>query len=147
MEDLVRRLVETHGEEGVCPTANSWREIFRLGKETPVHIINLLKFRSEVDGPEGPISGAAAYAKYTAGVGPAFARVGGQRVYFGRVGHMFALGPASDWDAAIVTRYPSADALAQRWLSPEFIDAHKSRADGVERSQVLVFGEPVQSQK
>ena len=140
-ESLIEKLVETHGEEGVCPTAHSWREIFRLGKDGPFHLINLLKFRSEVGAPNGPISGAAAYAKYSAGVGPAFARVGGQRIYFGRVGHAFGLGPVGDWDAVIVTRYPSADALAQMWLSPEFIEAHKNRADGVERSQVLVFGQ------
>src|SRR6266481_1227812 len=49
------------------------------------------------------------------------------------VGHMFGLGPVNDWDAAIVTRYPSAEALAEMWLSREFIAAHKNRADGVER--------------
>jgi uncharacterized protein (DUF1330 family) len=141
-DELVKRLVAIHGEEGLSPTARSWREIFRLGKDGPIHIINLLKFRQQVDTPDGPISGVAAYGKYTAGVGPAFARVGGQRIYFGQVGHAFALGPGTDWDAAIVTRYPSADALAQMWLSPEFISAHTNRADGVERSQVLVFGEP-----
>ncbi len=140
-EILIEKLVEIHGEEGVCPTAHSWREIFKLGQSGPIHIINLLKFRQQVDTPEGSISGAAAYGKYTAGVGTAFVRVGGQRIYFGRVGHIFALGDAGDWDAAIVTRYPSADALAQMWLSPEFVDAHKNRTDGVERSQVLVFGE------
>jgi len=140
-EILIERLVETHGEEGVCPTAHSWREIFALGRSGPIHIINLLKFKQRVDTAKGAISGAAAYGKYTAGVGIAFARVGGQRVYSGRVGHIFAMDEASDWDAAIVTRYPSAHALAQMWLSPEFIDAHKNRTDGVERSQVLVFGE------
>jgi uncharacterized protein (DUF1330 family) len=144
-EDLVRKLVETHGEEGVCPTADSWREIFNLGGDGPIHIINLLKFRQHVDTAEGSISGATAYGKYVAGVAPAFARMGGQRVYFDRVGHIFAFGAVSDWDAAIVTRYPSADALARMWLSPEFVDAHHNRADGVERSQVLVFGEPGQS--
>jgi uncharacterized protein (DUF1330 family) len=141
-EELVKKLVAIHGEEGVSPTAHSWREIFRLGKDGPIHIINLLKFRQQVDTLDGPISGVAAYGKYTEGVGPAFARVGGQRIYFGQVGHAFALGPVTDWDAAIVTRYPSADALAQMWLSPEFIAAHTNRVDGVERSQVLVFGEP-----
>jgi hypothetical protein len=25
-EILIEKLVETHGEEGVCPTAHSWRE-------------------------------------------------------------------------------------------------------------------------
>ena len=140
-EILIKKLVETHGEDGVCPTAHSWREIFKLGHSGPIHIINLLKFSQQVDTPEGSISGAAAYGKYTAGVGTAFVRVGGQRIYFGRVGHIFATGDADDWDAAIVTRYPSADALAQMWLSSEFVDAHKNRTNGVERSQVLVFGE------
>lgn len=140
-ENLIARIIATHGEEGVCPTAHSWREIFRVSEDRPIHIINLLKFKQRVETSEGSISGAAAYARYSVGVGPAFARVGGTRVYFGRVGHIFALGTVSDWDAAIVTRYPSADALARMWLSPEFIDAHRNRADGVERSQVLVFGE------
>jgi uncharacterized protein (DUF1330 family) len=140
-ENSVRKLVETHGEEGVCPTTHSWREIFRLGRKGPIHIINLLKFKQKVDTPDGPVSGVTAYGKYTASVGPAFARVAGQRLYFGHVGHIFALGDVGDWDAAIVTRYPSADALAQMWLSPEFIEAHGNRVDGVERSQVLVFGE------
>ena len=141
-EELIRRLVAIHGDEGISPAAQSWREIFRLGGHGPIHIINLLKFRQQVDTPAGPISGVAAYARYTAGVGSAFARVGGQRIYFGQVGHVFALGPVTDWDAAIVTRYPSAEALAQMWLSAEFISAHRNRVDGVERSQVLVFGEP-----
>ena len=139
---MVRRLVAIHGEEGVSPAAHSWQEIFRLGSNSPIHIINLLKFRQQVDTSNGPISGAAAYGRYTAGVGPAFARAGGQRIYYGRVGHVFGLGPVGAWDAAIVTRYPSAEALAQMWLSPEFISAHTNRMDGVERSEVLVFGEP-----
>ena len=141
IDSLVKQLVAIHGEDGICPIAESWREIFRLGGNSPIHIINLLKFKHRVESAGGPIAGAIAYAKYSAGVGGAFSRVGGKRLYFGRVGHMFGLGPVDDWDAAIVTRYPSAEALAEMWLSREFIAAHKNRADGVERSQVLVFGE------
>lgn len=54
---------------------------------------------------------------------------------------MFAFGSANDWDAAIVTLYPSAHALAAMWLDPEFVGAHQNRQDGVEGSQVLVFGQ------
>ena len=141
IDSLVKQLVATHGEGGVCPSAESWREIFKLGGDNPIHIINLLKFRHRVESPDGPIAGAVAYGKYSAGVAAAFSRVGGKRLYFGRVGHMFGLGPLNDWDATIVTRYPSALALAEMWLSEEFMAAHKNRSDGVERSQVLVFGE------
>jgi len=141
IDSLVKQLVATHGEDGVCPTAESWREIFKLGGDGPFHLINLLKLKHRVESSDGRIAGAVAYGKYSAGVAGAFARVGGKRLYFGRVGHMFGLGPLNDWDAAIVTRYPSALALAEMWLSAEFIAAHKDRSDGVERSQVLVFGE------
>lgn len=53
----------------------------------------------------------------------------------------FAFGAVSGWDAAVVTRYPSAEALAQMWLDPRFVAAHNNRVDGVERSQVFVFAE------
>src|SRR5262245_24148717 len=135
---LIELLVATHGEEGVCPTAGDWRAIFDVGDrgDGPVRLLNLLKFHAEVDTPDGPISGDTAYGKYSSGVSSAFARAGGQRIFFGRVGHMFSLGDVRDWDAAIVTQYPSARALAHFWLDPEFIAAHANRLDGVERSQV-----------
>jgi uncharacterized protein (DUF1330 family) len=136
---LVERLISVHGQEGVCPTASDWRAILALEGQGPFHLLNLLKFKQHVDTPNGAMLGAVAYAKYTSGVAKAFARVGGQRIFFGRVEHMFAFGTAASWDAAIVTRYPSARALADMWLDPEFVAAHENRIDGVERSQVLIF--------
>ena len=66
--------------------------------------------------------------------------MGGELVFFGRVSHMFAFAAGDAWDAVIVTRYPSAKALAEMWLDPEFIAAHANRVDGVMRSQALVIG-------
>src|SRR6266481_1227809 len=81
IDSLVKQLVATHGEDGVCPTAESWREIFRLGGNSPIHIINLLKFKHRVASADGPIAGAVAYAKYSAGVGRAHVRAwAGQRL-------------------------------------------------------------------
>lgn len=137
---MIDRLVVVHGEEGICPTAADWRAIFDLGAAGPVHILNLLKFRPQVETPTGPVSGTVAYGKYASGMAQAFIRVGGERIFFGHVGHMFAFGNVDLWDATIVTRYPSAAALAEMWLDPHFIAAHANRVDGVERSQVMVFG-------
>jgi uncharacterized protein (DUF1330 family) len=139
LNDLVEQLVATHGEEGVCPAASDWRAI--LAQEGAIHILNLLKFRPSVETDDGPISGAEAYGKYSSGVTEAFAGVGGQRIFRGHIEHMFSFGTVPGWDAAVVTRYPSADALAQMWLDPRFIAAHDNRVDGVEQSQVFVFGE------
>ena len=139
LNDLVGRLVTTHGEGGVCPTASDWHMI--LTHKGTLHLLNLLKFRPSVDTDDGPISGADAYDKYSSGVAQAFAEAGGRQIFRGRVQHMFAFGAVSGSDAAVVTRYPSAEALAQMWLDPRFVAAHNNRVDGVERSQVFVFAE------
>jgi hypothetical protein len=124
--------------------ADDWRAIFATGNG-PVRLLNLLKFRPEVASPDGPVSGAAAYARYAAGTAGAFARAGGERIFFGQIGHMFAFGEAPVRDAAILTRYPSPRALADMWLDTDFITAHENRIHGAERSQVLVFGRQPES--
>jgi hypothetical protein len=137
-DDLVRRLVAVHGEEGICPTAGDWRAI--LAVEGAIHVLNLLAFKDEVFTTTGPRTGADAYRRYTMTVAEPFGRVGGERVFFGAVGHVFAFGATDDWDTAILTRYPSAHALALMWLDPTFVAAHENRVDGVDRSQVMIFG-------
>jgi len=143
LDDLVHQLVALHGEGGVCPTAEDWRAILRGQADAPVTVLNLLKFTSVVQTPEGASSGASAYRRYSAMVSAAFARVGGKLIYFGKVGHGFAFAAPSPlvegWDAAILTRYPSPRALAAFWLDPEFVAAHAHRIDGVERSQAFVL--------
>jgi uncharacterized protein (DUF1330 family) len=139
-DDLIARLVSIHGEEGICPTEHDWRTIFAVGAGRPVELVNLLAFAPQVDTQEASISGAEAYSRYTSGISKAFARAGGELVFFGHVRHMFSFGGGDAWDAVIVTRYPSPAALAEMWLDPEFIAAHANRLDGVARSQALVFG-------
>jgi uncharacterized protein (DUF1330 family) len=128
---VIARLVSIHGEEGICPTADDWGAIFDVSDGGPVELVNLLRFEPE---------GAEAYSRYTSAIASPFARVGGELVFFGSVRHAFAFGGGDDWDAVIVTRYPSASALADMWLDPDFIAAHANRVDGVARSQALVFG-------
>jgi uncharacterized protein (DUF1330 family) len=142
VDGLVDRLVSIHGEGGACPTAADWRAIFTAGGDRPLSIVNLLRFTNEVDTPDGPGSGAAAYRRYSSATAGAFARAGGEVLFFGpAVAHAFGLGEIDQWDATVVTRYPSAEALARMWLDPEFISAHNHRVDGIARSQVLVFGD------
>jgi uncharacterized protein (DUF1330 family) len=140
LQALVRELVELHGEEGLCPTREDWAAILRCPADRPLNILNLLKFKPAVQTPEGSSTGVAAYADYSAGVGPAFARVGGKSLYFGTVHHIFGTVAGTDWHAAILTRYPSPRALASFWLDQEFIAAHAHRASGVDQSRVLVMG-------
>ena len=134
---MVQRLVATHGEEGICPSAADWQAILEL-PEQPFAILNLLKFRKhvEVDGRE--LAGAAAYRQYSAAVASAFQRHGGTRLFIGRVAHFFPQ-DLDDWDLAVLARYPNPIALAQMWLDGDFISAHRHRLTGVERSGVLLL--------
>jgi uncharacterized protein (DUF1330 family) len=139
LHDLVNRLVSLHGEMGLCPTKSDWEAILSCPAEKPVNILNLLKFKMEVQTPAGPTSGFAAYGNYSTGVGGAFTRVGGKTLYFGKVNHIFGTVAGTDWDAAILTRYPTPRALANFWLDEEFIAAHAHRESGVDKSRVLVM--------
>jgi hypothetical protein len=145
-EALVDRLVEVHGEGGICPTADDWRSILRFDPGGPIFILNLLKFKQTTSVSGETMSGSSAYDRYAIGVAPAFARAGGKQVFFGRVGHSFPDSADVEWDAAIVTRYPSPRALADMWLDSDFIEAHEHRVDGVEQSRVLIFSDPRMAQ-
>lgn len=129
--DLVETLIETHGEDGAAPTREEWEKILALPGDEAVLILNLLRFVPE--------TGMADYGRYMQGVGPSFARAGGKQVFFGPAEFCFAMSEEEDWDAAILTRYPSPQALANMWLDPEYIEAHEARRDGLARSQVLVI--------
>lgn len=135
--DTIKELVTLHGEGGVCPASGDWQRIFEHAG--PIHIINLLKFKDRIDTEDGSISGAQAYRRYSSSVAPVFSRMGGERIFHASVTSAFGVGEILEWDAAILTRYPSCHELAQMWLDPEFVAAHKHRIDGVERSHVMVF--------
>ncbi|MGH1422144.1 MAG: hypothetical protein ACRBEQ_10025 [Hyphomonas sp.] len=137
--ETIDRLVELHGEAGVCPTREEWRAIFEVSSDGPIQILNLLKFEPQVTTLDGQITGQEAYGLYSQGVGPAFMGVGAKRLHAAQVGMAFGLGATRDWDFMIMTQYPSAKALAEMWLDDRFIAAHKAREDGVAASEVLVM--------
>jgi uncharacterized protein (DUF1330 family) len=139
LQELVKRLVDLHGETGLSPTAEDWVAILLCPPDKPLNILNLLKFKASTQEGEVTESGFAAYGAYSAGVGDAFTRIGGRTLYFGKVNHIFGTVAGTDWDAAILTRYPAPLALASFWLDEGFIAAHHHRENGVAASRVLVL--------
>jgi hypothetical protein len=138
VDDLADRLVSVHGEGGLSPTAAQWREIL-AGPARELQVLTLFKFVDQVETPTGTIPGLDAYRRYTSRIAGPFSRAGGRVGFFANVGHTFALAtdPSGDWDAAVLTRYPTPDAFAQLWLDPAFVSVHVDRVDG---SQVLFLG-------
>lgn len=139
LHTLIQKLIDTHGEFGICPTRADWTAILKCPADKPLNVLNLLQFKPEVATPQGTVSGQTAYGHYVADVGPAFARAGGKSLYHGKVNHMFGTVAGPDWHVAILTQYPTPLALANFWLDPEFVAAHSHRVHGVEQSRVLVM--------
>ena len=83
--------------------------------DTPVVMLNLLRFREQADYAEAagadPCSGAEAYSRYGAGVVPLIGEAGGELVWQGRPAAM-VIGPTDkDWHLMVLVRYPSKDAF------------------------------------
>ena len=115
-QELIEHLVRIHGEQGLSPRREDWQALLSLPADSPVDMLNLLRFKAEVQTPAGVKTGFAAYGDYSKGVAGAFARVGGQLLYFGKMNWTFGTSDGGPWDAAILTRYPAPRALADFWL-------------------------------
>lgn len=98
----------------IAPTNQSAAALIARGMETPVTMLNLLKFREIADyahapemAPDAPITGAKAYALYEAGIAPLLAATGGEVLFSGTGGHWF-IGPETErWDRVLLVRQSS----------------------------------------
>jgi uncharacterized protein (DUF1330 family) len=83
---------------------------------TPVHMVNLLKFKDKAeyeDGRETDLTGQQAYAIYSAEIKGQIEKVGGQVVFEGQASQLL-VGEVEDlWDMIAVVRYPNVQAMAK----------------------------------
>ena len=83
---------------------------------TPVHMVNLLKFKDKAeyeDGRETDLTGQQAYAIYSADIKGQIEKVGGQVVFEGQASQLL-VGEVEDlWDMIAVVRYPNVQAMAK----------------------------------
>lgn len=98
----------------ITPTNRTAAALIARGMETPVTMLNLLKFRETADyshapdlAPEIPVSGADAYQLYADGIAPLLAASGGEVLFDGTGGDWF-IGPEGDgWDRVLLVRQAS----------------------------------------
>lgn len=100
-------------------------------------MLNLLRYRETADyspfpelDPGRAVSGREAYNRYSEGVLPLLAGLGGGIEMFGGC-HGTLIGPdGEEWDDIVLVRYPSTDAFVQMVGSPEYraIQGHRSAA-------------------
>ena len=91
--------------------------------ETPIAMVNLLKFKEKAeyeDGRDTNLSGAEAYAVYAEKVKECLKKVGGEIIFSGGVSRLM-LGEVDDlWDSVAIARYPSRKAMLEMIMDPYY---------------------------
>lgn len=121
----------------VEPTTEQLAAFLADDPGSPIVMLNLLRYRDEADyteapdlAPEAPISGREAYQRYSEGVLPILAGIGGGIELFGPC-HGTLIGPADEaWDEIVLVRYPDTAAFVGMVSSAEYqaITGHRTAA-------------------
>ena len=97
--------------------------------ETPIAMVNLLKFKEKAeyeDGRETNLSGAEAYAIYGEKVQECLKKVGAEMTFSGVVSRLM-LGEVEDlWDSVAIARYPSRKAMLEMIMDPYYQEIEKN---------------------
>ena len=122
-------------ENRVTPSDEQMKGFLEGDADTPIHMVNLLKFKEKAeykDGRESNLTGAEAYAIYGAEVQAHLAKVGGKGLFSGQVSRLM-LGEVEDlWDMVAIAMYPSKTAMLTMITDPDYIESAKHRSAGLE---------------
>jgi uncharacterized protein (DUF1330 family) len=135
-------------DAGIDPTREQVRALRDHGRDGPVVMLNLLKFRTDARYPAGQgdpgISGAEAYSRYehafTVTVGDisqaeTLFRGPCEQLFIGMAGT-----PETDWDAVLLVRYPSRRHFLAMMAAPAYREALVHRYAGLERTLLIQCG-------
>lgn len=116
-----------------------------LPRDTPIHMLNLVRLRDKAAYPDGHEhaskgwTGAEAYAEYGRSSGPIFQRVGGSVVWRGQLEAVLT-GPSDEhWDLAFIARYPHSGAFLEMVTDPDYKLAVVNRQAAVLTSRLERF--------
>ena len=132
-------------DRSIDPTGDQVRALRDQGRDGPVVMLNLLKFRGMAAYDDGEaITGAAAYARYQHAFTVTVGAISHAEVlYEGPVEQVF-VGMAgtseTDWDMVLIVRYPSRGHFLAMMAAPAYRDALRHRYAGLARTVLLQCG-------
>ncbi|HJV42342.1 DUF1330 domain-containing protein [Caulobacter sp.] len=114
----------------VFPEPLQIAEFFGAPEEGPIVMVNLLKFRTRAEYPDGSdahLSGREAYGRYGEAVSRLVEGLGGRIRYSGAVTGLLLGEVEALWDAVALAEYPSLAAFQAMAMSPEMhaIEHHR----------------------
>jgi uncharacterized protein (DUF1330 family) len=130
----------------IGPTTEQIQALVDSELETPVVMLNLLKFAERTDGAgdgDGSDSGSGrdSYARYGDRVRSMLEKVGGRVLWQGRADSVVIGGEDDDWDAVILFEYPSRKAFLEMTSSPKYREVSKDRTAGLADSRLIAMTE------
>jgi uncharacterized protein (DUF1330 family) len=133
-------------DRSIDPDADQVRALRDHGRDGPVVMLNLLKFRENAVYDDGEvISGAEAYARYQHAFTVSVGAISQAEILFdGPVEQVF-IGlcgtPETDWDKALIVRYPTRGHFLAMMADAGYKAALRHRYAGLARTILLQCGE------
>ena len=118
----------------VTPNHTQMNEFLEGDIDSPISMVNLLKFKEKAeyeDGRDTQMSGKEAYQIYAIEVQEHLKKVGAEIVFGGVVSRLM-LGEVEDlWDSVAIARYPSRKAMLEMMMSSEYQESEEHRSAGL----------------
>ena len=122
-------------KNAVMPNDQQMAGFLEEGKDQPIYMVNLLKFKDKATYPdkrETDLTGEEAYAIYGQEVRKHLEKVGAKPIFSGRVSRLM-LGEVEDlWDTVAIAMYPNRKAMLDMLSDPEYIKSAQHRVAGLE---------------
>ena len=133
-------------DRSIDPTADQVRALRDNGRDGPVVMLNLLKFRDMAVYDDGEvISGAAAYARYQHAFTVTVGAISQAEVLFNGPAEQVFIGIAgtaeADWDKVLMVRYPTRGHFLAMMADPGYRLALRHRYAGLARTVLLQCGD------
>lgn len=119
----------------IVPNQEAFRTLMADPDQSPIVMLNLLKFKAVAAGAGG--TGADAYRRYGDAVTKLVEARGGRVLWMGKPAHVLVGEPSDEWDAVAIVQYPSPRAFIEMATSAEYQRIHGDREAGLERTALI----------
>ena len=129
----------------IDPTRENWEQFKALPRDTPIHMLNLIRFRERAEYPADhshhgtDLSGAEAYAIYRASF-QALVKGSHAAMVWEAPLECTVTGPLGEWDEAFVMGYPNSAAFMAMVKDPHYVaEVLPHRTAAVADSRLIRF--------
>ena len=121
-------------KNAVIPNEEQMAGFLEGDTDTPIKMVNLLKFKDKADYKDGrqtSLSGKEAYQIYADEVQGHLEKVGGKSIFLGEVERLM-LGEVEElWDWVVIAEYPSRKAMLEMVMDSEYQKSEEHRSAGL----------------